>query len=289
MKVLVTGVKGQLGGDVVACLEAQNVPCWGVDIDDFDLTDEKAVRQAVLGYAPDVIVHCAAYTAVDKAEDEGREVCRKVNVEGTRNMAQCAKELDAKFMYFSTDYVFPGTGTTPYVEEDATGPSNFYGLTKLKGEQAVKELLTKYFTLRISWVFADHGHNFIRTMLRLSETHDTLTVVNDQIGSPTYCPDVAKLVCEMIRTEQYGTYHVTNEGLCSWYDFAVEIFRQAGKKVTVKPVTSEEYGASKAVRPKNSRMSKDKLEQAGFHRLPAWQDALTRFLKNVGEYHPVEL
>lgn len=288
MKVLVTGVKGQLGGDVVACLEAQNVPCWGVDIDDFDLTDEKAVRDAVLGYAPDVIVHCAAYTAVDKAEDEGREVCRKVNVEGTRNMAQCAKELDAKFMYFSTDYVFPGTGTTPYVEDDATGPSNFYGLTKLEGEQVVKELLTKYFTLRISWVFADHGHNFIRTMLRLAETHDTLTVVNDQIGSPTYCPDVAQLVCEMIRTEQYGTYHVTNEGLCSWYDFAVEIFRQAGKKVTVKPVTSEEYGASKAVRPKNSRMSKDKLERAGFHRLPAWQDALTRFLKNVGEYHPVE-
>lgn len=284
MKVLVTGVKGQLGGDVVACLEAQNVPCWGVDIDDFDLTDQKAVRDAVLGYAPDVIVHCAAYTAVDKAEDEGRELCRKVNVEGTRNMAQCAKELDAKFMYFSTDYVFPGTGTTPYVEEDATGPSNFYGLTKLEGEQVVKELLTKYFTLRISWVFADHGHNFIRTMLRLSETHDTLTVVNDQIGSPTYCPDVAKLVCEMIRTEQYGTYHVTNEGLCSWYDFAVEIFRQAGKQVTVKPVTSEEYGASKAVRPKNSRMSKDKLAQAGFDRLPPWQDALTRFLKNVGEY-----
>lgn len=284
MKVLVTGVKGQLGGDVIACLEAQNVPCWGVDIDDFDLTDQKAVRDAVLGYAPDVIVHCAAYTAVDKAEDEGREVCRKVNVEGTRNMAQCAKELDAKFMYFSTDYVFPGTGTTPYVEDDATGPSNFYGLTKLEGEQVVKELLTKYFTLRISWVFADHGHNFIRTMLRLSETHDTLTVVNDQIGSPTYCPDVAKLVCEMIRTEQYGTYHVTNEGLCSWYDFAVEIFRQAGKNVTVKPVTSEEYGASKAVRPKNSRMSKDKLVQAGFDRLPSWQDALTRFLKNVGEY-----
>ncbi len=284
MKVLVTGVKGQLGGDVVACLEAQNVPCWGVDIDDFDLTDQKAVRDAVLGYAPDVIVHCAAYTAVDKAEDEGRELCRKVNVEGTRNMAQCAKELDAKFMYFSTDYVFPGTGTTPYVEEDATGPSNFYGLTKLEGEQVVKELLTKYFTLRISWVFADHGHNFIRTMLRLSETHDTLTVVNDQIGSPTYCPDVAKLVCEMIRTEQYGTYHVTNEGLCSWYDFAVEIFRQAGKQITVKPVTSEEYGASKAVRPKNSRMSKDKLAQAGFDRLPPWQDALTRFLKNVGEY-----
>ena len=284
MKVLVTGVKGQLGGDVIACFEAQNVPCWGVDIDDFDLTDQKAVRDAVLGYAPDVIVHCAAYTAVDKAEDEGREVCRKVNVEGTRNMAQCAKELDAKFMYFSTDYVFPGTGTTPYVEDDATGPSNFYGLTKLEGEQVVKELLTKYFTLRISWVFADHGHNFIRTMLRLSETHDTLTVVNDQIGSPTYCPDVAKLVCEMIRTEQYGTYHVTNEGLCSWYDFAVEIFRQAGKNVTVKPVTSEEYGASKAVRPKNSRMSKDKLVQAGFDRLPSWQDALTRFLKNVGEY-----
>ena len=238
----------------------------------------------MLGYAPDVIVHCAAYTAVDKAEDEGREICRKVNVEGTRNMAQCAKELDAKFMYFSTDYVFPGTGTTPYVEDDVTGPSNFYGLTKLEGEQVVKELLTKYFTLRISWVFADHGHNFIRTMLRLSETHDTLTVVNDQIGSPTYCPDVAKLVCEMIRTEKYGTYHVTNEGLCSWYDFAVEIFRQAGKKVTVKPVTSEEYGASKAVRPKNSRMSKDKLVQAGFDRLPPWQDALTRFLKNVGEY-----
>ncbi len=281
MKVLVTGFNGQLGYDIVNLLKSQNVECVGVDINDFDLTDEKSVRDYVLNYNPNVIVHCAAYTAVDKAEDD-RELCYKVNVDGTRYLAKVAKELDAKFVYFSTDYVFPGTGTQMYKEDDQTGPTNQYGITKLKGEEAVKELLEKYFICRISWVFGENGNNFIKTMLRLSETRDKLTVVNDQIGSPTYCKDVAKLVCEMIKTEKYGTYHVTNEGLCSWYEFACEIFKQAGRNITVEPVDSTAFPV-KAERPKNSRMSKDKLEENGFERLPTWQDALGRFLKNIGE------
>lgn len=281
MKVLVTGVKGQLGFDIVNLLKEQGVECRGVDIDDFDLTDEGAVRTYVLDYAPDTIVHCAAYTAVDRAEDE-KELAQKVNYNGTLYLAKIARELDAKFMYFSTDYVFPGTGDRPYEVEDQTGPTNQYGITKLMGEQAVRETLSKYFICRISWVFGENGNNFIKTMLRLAKTHDTITVVNDQIGSPTYCKDVAKLACEMIRTEKYGTYHVTNEGLCSWYDFAVEIFRQAGVTVQVLPTDSAHY-PTKATRPQNSRMSKKSLAENGFALLPTWQDALGRFLKNIAE------
>lgn len=281
MKVLVTGVKGQLGFDIVNLLTEQGVECKGVDIDDFDLTDAKAVHDAVVGYAPDVVIHCAAFTAVERAEED-KDLCYKVNVDGTQNMVDAAKELDAKFVYFSTDYVFPGTGEHAYEVDDPTGPTNQYGLTKLLGEKAVTEHLEKYFICRISWVFGENGNNFIKTMLKLAKTHDTLTVVDDQIGSPTYCKDVAKLVCEMIRTEKYGTYHVTNEGLCSWYEFAVEIFRQAGILMQVKPVSSADYPA-KVERPKNSRMSKQKLTDCGFERLPSWQDALSRFLKNIAE------
>lgn len=279
MKVLVTGYNGQLGFEIVNLLKEQNVECVGVDINNFDLTNEKSVNDYVLNYSPDIIIHCAAYTAVDRAEDE-KELCYKVNVDGTKYMAQAAKELDAKFVYFSTDYVFPGTGVQEYKEDDVTGPTNQYGITKLQGEEVVKELLSKYFICRISWVFGENGNNFIKTMLKLAETRDKLTVVDDQIGSPTYCKDVAKLTCEMIRTEKYGVYHVTNEGFCSWYDFACEIFKQAGKEIKVEPVDSAAFPV-KAERPKNSRMSKDKLEQSGFDRLPTWQDALSRYLKNI--------
>ncbi len=279
MKVLVTGVKGQLGFDILNLLNEQGVTAKGVDIDDFDLTDEKSVRDYVLNYAPDTIIHCAAYTAVDRAEDE-KELCEKVNYNGTKNLVDVAKELDAKFVYFSTDYVFEGTGTTPFEVDEPANPINHYGYTKWLGEKAIRENLDKYFICRISWVFGENGKNFIKTMLNLAETHDKLTVVDDQIGSPTYCKDVAKLVCEMIKTEKYGTYHVTNEGFCSWYEFAVEIFKQAGKNIDVTPVDSSKYPA-KAARPKNSRMSKAALTENGFEHLPTWQDALSRYLKNT--------
>lgn len=279
MKVLVTGVKGQLGFDIVNLLNEQGVECRGVDIDDFDLTDAQAVSSYVMEYVPDVVIHCAAFTAVERAEED-RDLCYKVNVDGTQNLADAAKALDAKFVYFSTDYVFPGTGTHAYEPDDQTGPTNQYGLTKLLGEEAVRKTLEKYFICRISWVFGENGNNFIKTMLKLSETRDKLTVVADQIGSPTYCKDVAALVCKMITTERYGTYHVTNEGFCSWYDFACEIFKQAGIPMEVEPVDSSAYPA-KVERPKNSRMSKQKLLDNGFELLPTWQDALGRFLKNV--------
>lgn len=281
MKVLVTGVKGQLGFDIVNLLTEQGVPCRGVDIEDFDLTDKSAVNVYVTAYAPDTIIHCAAFTAVDRAQDE-IELCHKVNVDGTKNMVEVAKTLGAKFVYFSTDYVFPGVGTTEYKEDDKTGPTNQYGISKLLGENAVTENLTDYFIFRISWVFGENGNNFIKTMLKLSQTHDKLTVVADQIGSPTYCKDVATLVCDCIRTDKFGTYHLTNEGLCSWYDFACEIFKLAHKNVEVTPVSSSEYPV-KAVRPLNSRLSKNKLTSSGFDRLPTWQNALARYLKNVGE------
>lgn len=279
MKVLVTGVKGQLGFDIVNLLEKQNVPCKGVDIDDFDLTDPTATYDYVMAYQPDVIVHCAAFTAVERAEEE-KELCERVNYQGTENLLKAAKELDAKFVYFSTDYVFPGTGEHAYETEDPTGPTNQYGITKLMGEHAVTRSLSRYFICRISWVFGENGANFIKTMLRLAETRKELNVVDDQIGSPTYCKDVAKLTCEMITTEKYGVYHVTNEGFCSWYEFAKEIFRQANLDMKVNPVDSASY-PTKVERPKNSRLSKRSLTENGFSLLPTWQDALARFLNNV--------
>lgn len=279
MKVLVTGVKGQLGHDVVNELEKRNHTAVGVDIDEMDITDADSVERVIKDAAPDAVIHCAAYTAVDAAEDN-EELCRRVNAGGTENIARVCKELNCKLMYISTDYVFNGQGTRPWEPDDERQPLNVYGQTKYEGELAV-EGLEKYFIVRIAWVFGVNGKNFIKTMLNLGKTRDTLTVVCDQIGSPTYTYDLARLLADMIETDRYGRYHATNEGLCSWHEFAVEIFRQAGMKVNVIPVTSDQYPA-KAKRPANSRMDKSKLDAAGFQRLPAWQDALGRYLRELG-------
>ena len=276
MKVLVTGVTGQLGFDCVRELETRGIEARGVASRDFSLTDMAGVRKYIEAYQPDAIMHCAAYTAVDLAEDE-KEKCEAVNAGGTRNLAEIARDLGAKFIYISTDYVFPGTGEQAYETDAPKSPCNAYGRSKLMGEQAVQELLTKYFIVRISWVFGKNGKNFIRTMLKLSDSHDKLTVVDDQIGSPTYTRDLAILLADMVQTEKYGVYHATNEGFCSWAEFAAEIFRQAGRDIEVEPVPSTAY-PTKAVRPKNSRLSKASLDQAGFNRLPRWQDAVGRFL-----------
>ena len=228
---------------------------------------------------PDAVIHCAAYTAVDAAEDN-EAICRKVNADGPRNIARTCKKLGIKMIQISTDYVFDGQGEKPWEPEDPCGPKTVYGQTKYEGEQAVMETLDEYFIVRIAWVFGVNGKNFVKTMLRLAETHDSLTVVNDQFGSPTYTYDLARLLVDMVQTEKYGIYHATNEGFCSWYEFAKAIFEKAGKNVTVKPVTTAEYGA-KAFRPANSRMSKEKLTRMGFERLPAWEDALERYLKEI--------
>lgn len=276
MKVLVTGVTGQLGHDCVNEFMSRGIEVQGVSSKDFSLTDGVAVDKYIKEYAPDVVLHGAAYTAVDKAEDE-QEKCMAVNVEGTRHIAKACAEIGAKMIYISTDYVFPGEGEEPYEVDAVKGPQNVYGKSKLLGEQAVQELLQKYFIVRISWVFGINGKNFIRTMLNLAKTHKELTVVGDQIGSPTYTRDLAVLLADMADTEKYGVYHATNEGFCSWAEFAAEVFRQAGKEVTVTPVDSSAY-PTKAVRPKNSRMSKAALTEAGFKALPRWQDAVGRYL-----------
>lgn len=281
MRVLVTGVKGQLGYEVCRELTVRGIENRGVDIDDFDLTDEKAVMEAISAYRPDAVVHCAAYTAVDRAE-ENEDVCRAVNVDGTRFVARACRAVNAKMVYFSTDYVFPGTGEDFYEVDSPKGPQSVYGRTKLEGEEAVRETLEKYFILRISWVFGINGNNFVRTMLRLSNDHDTLRVVCDQIGSPTYAYDLAPLICDLLATEKYGTYHATNEGVCSWAEFAEAIMKAADRPTRIIPVTTEEYGA-KAARPLNSRMSKKSLDEAGFARLPSWQDALRRYLAELRE------
>lgn len=282
MKILVTGVHGQLGYDVCKVLSARGIEHKGVDREDFDLTDSEATRAYVEEYAPDAVIHCSAWTAVDKAEDE-LDVVTAINVGGTRAIAEACKKLDAKMIYISTDYVFPGTGERFYEPDDPTGPLGAYGLTKLGGEKAVQELLDKYFIVRVSWVFGINGNNFIRTMLRLAETKTELNVVCDQIGSPTYTADLAPLLCDMVVTDKYGVYHATNEGVCSWADFAEAIFRVAGKQVTVHHIPTSEY-PTRAVRPLNSRMSKDRLEQMGFSRLPTWQDALARYWKELSEH-----
>lgn len=279
MKVLVTGVKGQLGFDVVHELKKNNIEAVGVDIEEMDITDKEAVDKVITSADVDAVIHCAAYTAVDAAEDN-MEICRKVNADGTRNIAEVCKKLGIKMMYISTDYVFEGEGERPWEPDDERQPLNAYGISKYEGEVAVQENLEKYFIVRIAWVFGVNGKNFIKTMLNLGKTHDTLTVVSDQIGSPTYTYDLAVLLVQMIQSDKYGIYHATNEGFCSWYDFAVEIFKQAGMNVNVIPVSSEEY-KSKAKRPHNSRMSKDKLEANGFERLPSWQNALERYLKEI--------
>lgn len=280
MRVLVTGVKGQLGHDVVLELEKRGMEAIGVDVDEMDITDASEVDRVIKEAAPDAVIHCAAYTAVDAAEDN-EATCRRVNADGPRNIAKVCRDLDVKMLQVSTDYVFSGQGERPWEPEDEKEPQSVYGQTKYEGELAVQELLEKYFIVRIAWVFGIHGQNFVKTMLRLAETHDTLRVVNDQFGSPTYTHDLARLLVDMILTDKYGVYHATNEGDCSWYEFACAIFKEAGLSVNVIPVTTEEYGA-RAKRPANSRMNKDKLTQMGFERLPAWQDALRRYLQELG-------
>lgn len=277
MRVLVTGFAGQLGFDIIKVLKEKNVECRGIDIGELDLTDDAAVQVYLDDYKPDTVIHCAAYTAVDNAEDDKLRA-HDVNVNATKYLAKACKLLDAKMMYFSTDYVFSGQGADFFETDDKCAPVSQYGYTKWLGEQEVAKYLTKYYILRLSWVFGQNGDNFVKTMLKLAETRDEISVVCDQIGSPTFTPDVAVLAEEMIRTDKYGVYHVTNEGICSWYDFAVEIFRQAGRDMKVNPIDSADF-PSKAKRPLNSRLSKARLDDNGFSRLPAWQDALSRYLK----------
>lgn len=278
MKVFVTGVKGQLGHDVVNELEKRGHTAIGVDIEEMDITDKDAVKRVITQASPEAVIHCAAYTAVDAAEEQA-ELCHRVNGLGTENIAEVCKELNCKLMYISTDYVFNGQGTRPWEPDDERAPLNVYGQTKYEGELAV-EALEKYFIVRIAWVFGVNGKNFIKTMLNLGKTRDHLTVVDDQVGSPTYTYDLARLLVDMIETEKYGRYHATNEGVCSWYEFACEIFKKAGIEITVSPVSSNEYPA-KAKRPQNSRMDKSKLKEMGFKPLPTWQDALERYLKEI--------
>ena len=276
MKVLVTGVTGQLGYDVAKELERRHIEYKGVGSKDMDLTVPAEVEKVVAAYHPDAVIHCAAYTAVDKAEDEyGRAM--DVNAKGTLALAKATKEIDAKFLYISTDYVFDGTGTVPFTVDAAKEPLNVYGLTKLFGEQAVQMELTKYFIVRISWVFGKNGNNFIKTMLRLGQTHEELTVVADQWGSPTYTADLAPLLCDMVETDKYGVYHATNEGITNWAEFAAEIMKAANLPCKVKPIPSSDY-PTKATRPLNSRLDKSSLDKAGFKRLPEWRDALKRYM-----------
>ena len=280
MKVLVTGVNGQLGHDIVEECQKRNIEAIGVDVEEMDITDAHKVNEVITETKPDAVIHCAAWTAVDKAEDEV-EACRKVNYEGTRNIVDICERLDLPLMYFSTDYVFDGQGEEPWNEYDERHPLNVYGQTKYEGELEV-ERLKKYFTIRISWVFGINGGNFIKTMLRLGKERKEVSVVNDQIGSPTYTYDLARLCVDMIQTKEYGTYHATNEGICSWYEFACEIFKQANMDVIVHPVDSSQF-PTRAVRPKNSRMNKTELDKHGFTRLPGWQDALQRYLLDLKE------
>ena len=279
MKILVTGVNGQLGHDVMNELAKRGIDAVGTDYQEMDITDAAIVNRVIREEAPDAVIHCAAYTAVDAAEDN-EEACRRINVEGTQNIADVCRDLDIKMIYISTDYVFDGRGERPWEPDDAPDPQSVYGRTKYEGELAVKNTLDKYFIVRIAWVFGINGKNFVKTMLNLSKTHDKLTVVNDQFGSPTYTYDLARLLADMVLTEKYGVYHATNEGVCSWYEFACAIFKTAGIEIQVDPVSTAEYGA-KAARPCNSRMSKDKLTENGFERLPSWQDALDRYLKEL--------
>ena len=302
MKIFVTGVGGQLGHDVMNELASRGYEGIGSDIATeysgiqdgsavtampyaaLDITDKEAVHNTISEIDPDVIVHCAAWTNVDGAEaPENKDIVHKINAEGTANIASAAKAADAKMVYISTDYVFDGQGERPWKPDDKNyAPLNYYGQTKLEGELAVSGMLEKYFIVRIAWVFGLNGKNFIKTMVNVGRTHDTVRVVNDQIGTPTYCYDLARLLVDMIETEKYGYYHATNEGgYISWYDFTCEIYRQAGMDTNVIPVTTKEYGLSVAARPYNSRLDRSKLAEAGFTPLPDWKDAVGRYLKEA--------
>ncbi len=288
MTILVTGVKGQLGHDVQIELEKRGHAVVAVDIEEMDITDPAAVERVLTQAAPDAVIHCAAYTAVDAAE-ANEDLCRKINADGTENIAKVCAALDCKMIYISTDYVFDGQGTRPWEPDDERHPLNVYGLTKCEGELAVEKWLKKYYIVRIAWVFGLNGKNFVKTMLRLGAEREELSVVSDQIGTPTYTKDLAVLLADMAETDRYGRYHATNEGgYISWYDFTCEIMKQAGLPARVLPVTSEEYAKrvpTAARRPFNSRMDKEKLEQNGFARLPGWQDALARYLEELKENH----
>lgn len=283
MRILVTGVNGQLGHDVVNELNKRGHEAVGVDIAEMDITDKLSVDTVISSVKPQAVIHCAAWTAVDAAEDNEDKV-RAVNAMGTKYIAEACRDIGAKLMYISTDYVFDGQGTTPW-QPDCKDykPLNVYGKTKFEGELAVANTLEKYFIVRIAWVFGVNGKNFIKTMLNVGKTHDTVRVVNDQIGTPTYTYDLARLLVDMIETDKYGYYHATNEGgYISWYDFTREIYRQASYTTKVIPVSTREYGLSKAARPFNSRLDKSKLVENGFKPLPTWQDALARYLKEIG-------
>ena len=279
MKILVTGVKGQLGFDIVNECQRRGIETVGVDIDEMDITVATEVEKVISEANVDAVIHCAAYTAVDAAE-ENEELCRKVNVGGTKNIANVCEALAIKLMYFSTDYVFNGKGENFWEEYDHREPLNIYGKTKCEGEEVVEDTVSKHFILRIAWVFGVNGNNFIKTMLRLGKERGAVSVVNDQIGSPTYTYDLAKLSVDMILSESYGIYHATNEGICSWYDFACEIFKQADMDVKVTPVNSDAFPV-KAKRPSNSRLSKKELDTNGFDRLPSWKDAVGRYLQEL--------
>lgn len=304
MKVFVTGVGGQLGHDVMNELHKRGYEGVGSDLApsysgiqdgsavtampyvSLDITDQRAVERVMSEVRPDAVIHCAGWTAVDAAEDEDKQaLVRKINVDGTQYIADICKKLDCKMLYLSTDYVFNGQGSAPWHPDSKEyAPLNFYGQTKLDGELAVANTLEKYFIVRIAWVFGRNGKNFVKTMLNIGRKYDTLRVVNDQIGTPTYTLDLSRLLVDMVETEKYGYYHATNEGgFISWYDFACEIFKQAGYTTKVIPVTTEEYGLSKAARPFNSRLDKSKLTEMGFRPLPVWQDALSRYLKEIEE------
>ena len=302
MKIFVTGVGGQLGHDCVNEISSRGYDVVGSDIADtysgvadesavttapyisLDITDKAAVDKVITDIKPDVIIHCAAWTNVDGAEDEEKKsLVHSINAEGTENIAKAAKAVDAKMVYISTDYVFNGQGTEPWKPDDKSfAPLNYYGQTKLEGEQAVSSILDKFFIVRIAWVFGLNGKNFIKTMINVGKTHDTVRVVNDQIGTPTYTLDLARLLVDMVETDKYGYYHATNEGgYISWYDFCVEFYKQYGLGTTVVPVSTEEYGLSVAARPYNSRLDKSKLVEAGFKPLPTWQDAVKRYLQEA--------
>lgn len=271
MKVLVTGANGQLGYDVIKRLDSEGIDYLGTDRESLDITNKEQVTRVINDYSPDAVIHCAAYTAVDKAEDE-KDLCYSVNVLGTKYVAEACKEIDAKMVYISTDYVFDGEGDEPFRVTDKPNPINYYGQTKYEGEVEVQKILDKYFVVRISWVFGSNGNNFVKTMLRLGKERDEISVVADQIGSPTYTYDLAKLLIEIIRTDKFGVYHATNEGYCSWYEFACEIFKQAGVAVKVNSIKTEDY-PTKARRPKNSRLYKSPLIE-----LDNWEDALKHYI-----------
>lgn len=280
MKVLVTGADGQLGYDICRQLHSDGIEHHGVDIKDFDLTDRRAVQEAIRAYRPTHVVHCGAYTAVDQAERD-QDLCYRVNGEGTANVAMACREVDAEMMYFSTDYVFDGfSKETPWDVFDPADPLGVYGISKYRGEYAVREQLEKYYVLRISWVFGRNGNNFVQTMLNLGRNHREVTVVCDQFGAPTYTRDVAAIVPKMLKSGRYGTYHTPNEGVTTWYDFAKDIFFQAGMDTKVIPIMTADY-PSQAKRPRNSRLSTDAIVRAGFGPLPHYHDALVRYLKEI--------